>query len=83
MNFRLTLHAQARIAERNVPADWLQLVLEYPQQKSVGDYGRDIHQSVFLRDGKPWLLRVIIEGNLVLTVMLTSKVSKYGGSHEG
>ena len=83
MNFRLSLHAQARIAERNIPTDWLQLVLEYPQQKLVGDYGRDIHQSVFLRDGKPWLLRVIIESDLVLTVMLTSKVSKYGGHHEG
>ena len=32
MNFRLSLHAQARIAERNIPTDWLQLVLEYPQQ---------------------------------------------------
>ena len=32
---------------------------------------------------QPWLLRVIIESDLVLTVMLTSKVSKYGGHHEG
>ncbi|MDZ4202025.1 MAG: hypothetical protein U1C96_07795 [Gallionella sp.] len=76
----MSLHAQARIVERNVPADWLQLVLACPQQKRVGDFGRDIHQSVFLREGKPWLLRAIIEDGLVLTVMLTSKVSKYGGA---
>ena len=46
--------------------------------------GRDEFQSSSQRAGKPMLLRVIVEHgavmSVVVTVIVTSKVDKYGGS---
>jgi len=80
MKYEFTAHAKARIAERKVPAEWLRSVLEMPQRTLSGKFGREIKQSEFERDGKRWLVRAVVEGNLVLTVLLTSKVEKYGGA---
>ena len=82
MNYRFSPHALARINERRVLNEWLDDVLTNPQQILVGQYGREIRQSTFIRDEKPWLLRVVIEGDLVLTALLTSKLDKYGAKNE-
>ena len=79
MDYRLTAHAAARIAERAVPADWLAQVLRSPQCVLQAAHGREERQSVFEHDGKRVLLRVICEADLVITAMLTSKLEKYGG----
>lgn len=79
MEFRLTPHAAARIAERGVPAAWLDEVLARPQAVVAAGFGREERQGRFERDGKPVLLRVICEGDLVITAILTSKLDKYGG----
>ena len=80
VDYRLTAHAAARIAERSVPADWLAEALHRPQWVLPAAHGREERQSVFERDGKRVLLRVICEADLVITVILTSKFEKYGGS---
>lgn len=79
MTFRLTPHARARVAERGVDPEWLDAVLTPPQRVLAGQLGREERQGVFERDGKRLLLRVIVEGDLVITVILTSKLDKYGG----
>ena len=79
VDYRLTAHAAARIAERAVPADWLAQVLRSPQCVLPAAQGREERQSVFERGGKRVLLRVICEADLVITAMLTSKLEKYGG----
>ena len=62
-----------------MPADWLAQVLRSPQCVLQAAHGREERQSVFERDGKRVLLRVISEADLVITAMLTSKLEKYGG----
>jgi hypothetical protein len=79
MNYRLSAHAAARLRERKVPIEWLQSVLDKPEQILVAAHGRQILQSIFIRDGKQWMLRVIVQDDLVITAMLTSKIEKYGG----
>ena len=79
MKFRVTPHAAARIAERRVPQAWIDEVLDRPQAVVEAAWGRQELQGIFKRDGKPMLLRMICEGDLVITAILTSKVEKYGG----
>ena len=78
MRYRFTPHALTRIAERAIPADWLTETLERPQQVVAADGGREECQRIFDRAGSPMLLRVICEGDLVITALLTSKLGKYG-----
>lgn len=78
MVFRLSQHASARIAERGVKPEWLDEVLARPQRVVPALGGREERQGVFERDGKRVLLRVILQGDLVITAMLTSKLEKYG-----
>ena len=63
-----------------IPADWLDDVLHRPQRTLPADQGRVERQSVFERDGRPVLLRVICQDDLVITALLTRKVEKYGRS---
>lgn len=78
MPFRLTPHARARIAERSVEPEWLDAVLTRPQRVLPAQAGREERQGVFERDGKRVLLRVIVEGDIVITAIVTSKLDKYG-----
>ena len=78
--FRITPLAAARIAERLIPADWLDDVLHRPQRSLPADQGRVERQSVFERDGRPVLLRVICQDDLVIIALLTRKLEKYGSS---
>jgi hypothetical protein len=80
MSFRLTPHAAARIGERGIPQVWLDEVLDRPHAVVALAFGREERQGRFERDGKPVLLRVICEGDLIITAILTSKLDKYGRS---
>jgi hypothetical protein len=81
MDYRLSTHALARISERGIPDSWLQQVLRKPEQIFASRYGREIRQSVFDdNNGKQWLLRAVVERDLVVTAMLTSKIDKYRGA---
>ena len=78
MRYRLTPHAAARIAERAIPAEWLESALDQPEKVLAAANGREERQRVFERAGRPMLLRVICDGDLVITALLTSKLGKYG-----
>ena len=80
MAFRITPNAAARNTERAIPADWLDETFHRPQRKLPAEQGRVEHPSVFERAGKPVLLRVICQDDLIVTALLTSKLGKYGGS---
>ncbi|HOM14500.1 MAG TPA: hypothetical protein PLB41_14405 [Rubrivivax sp.] len=78
MNYRLTPHATDRIAQRAIPADWFDVTLKEPSQIVDAAGGRTELRRVFERGGKRLLLRVICEGDVVVTALLTSKLAKYG-----
>lgn len=78
MRYRLTPHAAARIAERAIPVEWLDATLEQPEQVLAAANGREERQRMFERAGRPMLLRVICDGDRVITALLTSKLGKYG-----
>lgn len=80
MGYRLTPHAAARIAERAIPADWLDATLQEPGQLVELANHRCEYRRVFVRSGRRLLLRVICESDLVITALLTSKLAKYGVS---
>jgi acetylglutamate synthase len=79
MNYILSAHAQLRILERKIPKHWLDETLDKPQQIVNTSYGRQIFQSIFIKNDKQWMLRVIVQENLVITALLTSKIDKYRG----
>ena len=79
VTYRFTPHAVARLGERGIPGEWLEQVLQLPQCVVPAAYGREERQGLFERDGKTVLLRVICEGDLVITALLTSKIGKFGG----
>jgi hypothetical protein len=80
MDYRLTPHAAARIAERAIQAEWLDATLQEPGQiVELADHRRE-YRRVFVRSGKRLLLRVICGRDLVITALLTSKLAKYGVS---
>ena len=84
MDFTFTPHALKNMQERNVPLQVVLDVLNDPQEIVPEKKGRSSYQSIIEINGKPYLLRVIVEPNgEVVTVYQTSKVSKYqGDSHE-
>lgn len=79
MDYRYTRHALDRIAERRIPRAWIEAVLAGAGERVPGYAGREVRQGRFEREGRPVLLRVIVEGDLVITALLTTKVEKYGG----
>ena len=79
MAFRFSRHALDRIAERGIPKEWIDTLLRSPGQSVPGYLGREVRQMRIEQDGKPMLLRVVTEGEVVVTALLTSKLEKYGG----
>lgn len=80
MKFRLSIHAQEQLADRRLPFQLLQIVLENPQQ-IIEEDGIKIYQSQFDRDGKLQLFRVFVDDSfdpvVVVTIYVTSKIAKY------
>lgn len=79
VDYRYTRHALDRIAERRIPLEWIKTVLASGGEPVLGHTGREVRQGRFERDGRRVLLRVIVEGDLVITALVTSKIEKYGG----
>jgi len=55
-------------------------VLHCRQRTLPAEQGRVERQSLFECDGRPVLLRVICQDDLIITALLTSKLEKYGSS---
>jgi hypothetical protein len=82
MNFQLSQHAREEIDRRQIPNDFLELVLNDPEQIVEGHAGKKIYQSqIDFGDGAIFLLRVVVahdvEPPLVVTAYRTSKIAKY------
>lgn len=78
-----TQHAQKRMLERGISKAEVAQTIAAPLQKILAQNGREEFQGWIERAGKQQLLRVLVEGNLVIlvvTVMATSKFEKYGVS---
>jgi hypothetical protein len=82
MTPRLSRHAESEVERRQIPVDWLDSLLEAPEQRIQRPDGIEIWQSRFTSgDGKMNLLRAIVaagkEPPVVVTVYRTSKIEKY------
>ena len=82
MQFLISRHAEAEVVRRQIPREWLESVLESPEQRVAQPGDREILQSRFTAgDGKMYVLRAVVatdrEPPVVVTVYRTSKIEKY------
>lgn len=81
MEYRLTEHAELEMQRRQVPGEWVESVMNAPEQIVVGFGGRKVYQGRVSANGKTYLLRLIIEDwhtpPVIVTVYRTSKIEKY------
>ncbi len=73
MNWQWTDHILLQLKERNLSKALIETALNDPDEKVSGSRNRIIYQKLF--EGK--LLRVITEGNLLITAYMTDKIVKY------
>jgi hypothetical protein len=78
----ISRHAKEEMLRRQIPREWLESVLENPQQRVPQPGGKEILQSrLASEDGKMYLLRAVVaadkEPPVVVTVYRTSKIEKY------
>ena len=83
MAYEFSLHALAQIKARNIPIEFVEEVIDNPEQ-ILEEQTVDIHQSVVnFEDGKDYLLRVFLSKKnqtvirVVITVYKTSQIKKY------
>ncbi len=82
MRFSIPRHAEEEMGRRQIPREWLDSVLESPEQCIPQFGGKEILQSRFSSGGrKMYLLRTVVatekEPPVVVTVYRTSKIQKY------
>ena len=81
MDFRFSTHAEQELHNRRIPKSMVESVLRNPEQKLPEAADIMCYQSHVEFDGKPYLLRVMVNETVdpavVATVYRTSKISKY------
>jgi hypothetical protein len=81
MAFRISRHAQAEMQRRGIPLGLVENMLAAPEQKVPGHGAILCYQSRVSMDGKPYLLRVMVDETkqppIVVTAYRTSKIGKY------
>ena len=82
MRFLVSRHAKDEMVRRQIPREWLESVLENPQQRVPQPGGKETLQSrLESADGRMYLLRAVVaadkEPPVVVTVYRTSKIAKY------
>lgn len=83
MQVEFTRHARARMTERGISEDEVRHTLTHPLRTLQAEGGRLESQGWSDRNGKRMLLRVLYEHDIVITVvtvMVTSRLEKYGVS---
>ncbi len=76
--FRFIDHALKELERRAIPVQLILDALEHPDQIVPNTEGREAYHKRIEVNGKTYLLRIIVEnGDTVVTVYRTSKVSKY------
>lgn len=78
MDWRWTQHILIQMKEREIPKDLVEMVLESPDNMVKGKKSRMIYQKIVSGE----LLRVVTEGDLLITVYMTEKIRKYMGEDE-
>jgi hypothetical protein len=73
MNWQWTDHILLQLKERNLSKDAIENALRNPDGKIPGSKNRMVYHKLI--SGK--LLRIITEGDLLITAYITDKVSKY------
>ena len=81
-DFSISRHAQEEMLRRGIPLDFVDDVLENPQQIVSANNDNSAYQSqIDFGGGHIFLLRVIVDESrvppLVVTVYRTSKIEKY------
>jgi hypothetical protein len=82
MIYRLSRHAQEEMVRRQISREWIDSLLDAPEQKIEQPGGKDILQSRFsVPDGRMYLVRAVVatarQPAVVVTVYRTSKIEKY------
>ncbi len=82
MKALVSRHAEQELLRRQIPREWLDSVLDRPEQRVPQPGGKEIQQPRFtFGDGKMYLLRAVVAIEkvppVVVTVYRTSKVEKY------
>jgi len=66
-------HIELRISKRKISKDLVEIAVNEPDEVLPAEKNRLIYQKVV--SGK--LVRVVVEGDTLVTVYLTSKIKKY------
>jgi len=72
-NWKWTDHILEQIKERELTKDLIQMVINNPDEIVPGKYGRQIYHKL-LGDN---LVRVVADGNILITVYITNQIRKY------
>lgn len=80
-DYAFSKHALEQLDLRRIQIDLVKAVLSNPTIIIEEADGQTIYQSIIQRDNKDYLLRIFVNShktpNLVKTVYITSKISKY------
>jgi len=77
---RLSKHAEQQLRERNIDRQLVEETLENPGQVISAGKNRKIAQSIYEREGREFLLRVVFSEEAdpgVITAYWTSRKSRY------
>ena len=82
MKFRLSNHAKEEMQRRGIPLEFVESVLNSPQQIIDEKSGKKAYQSqIDFGDGRIFLLRVIVAEDIgpavLVTIYRTGKIDKY------
>lgn len=81
MRFHFSKHVLEELDERKIPRSLVEPVLQAPEQKVPEMENITCYQSRVDIDGKPYLLRVMVNETVtpptVVTAYRTSKIAKY------
>ncbi len=82
MSFYISRHAEEELERREIPREFLDSVLQNPQQIAEDRDGKKAYQSQFVfENGKTYLVRAIVaditKPAIVLTVYRTSQIARY------
>jgi hypothetical protein len=73
LGWKWTDHVISQMKERNVQEDLIERTLDNPDEIVTGNHERKIYQKKF----EDKLLRVIVDGDKIITAYFTKKISKY------
>jgi L-ribulose-5-phosphate 3-epimerase UlaE len=66
-------HIELRMLKRKISRDLVEMAVNEPDEVLPAEQNRLIYQKIV--DNK--LVRVVVEGNILVTVYITSKIKKY------